>query len=240
MSLENKITACFAYDEAYSELGDFTYDHNSKGLTKRGIQCTLDRDPLSDRPRAWDKILILLRELETSDYAIWVDSDIVIKDFDRFLSFIDRMESEDKTFVFSSDYRNTEGVNTGIMFVKSCEQAFDFLYNVWAQEQYVDPPTSWWEQCAIMHVLGYTGGWRRPVNKTYDPVDKFKSVNRRTKWPQKRNAFLGTSIISPSGELQADAFATPGDYPDACVVHACGQARGSLEERKHTLQSWLT
>ena len=232
-----KVRYCTAYDDAYSLLGDYTYNHNSAGLSELGVSCVLERERLSDRPHSWDKILILLRELENTEYVLWVDSDILILNFGKLYSFINRMVYEDKTMCYGTGVMT--GVNGGLLLVKNCEQVFDFLYNVWAQDQYACPNVTWWEQCAIRHVLGFSGGWRKSINKTYDPSDKFKSVPRGSRFPMKQNPYRESTIISPYGDMQCASWEAPTEYPDVAAIHAYGSKWNSLQERLDSLSSWL-
>lgn len=239
MSIDLNITYCTYYDDGFSELGDYTSDHNRKVLSDTA-SVVIERNRLSDRAPAWDKCLVILRELPKSDYVVWIDSDAIVLSASRLLKLI-----QDNSSSFMLSQTAALGFNSGLLIFKNCDMSYDFLYNVWAQDQYVHDNHTWdvklngkkhrrwWDQGAFRHVLGYDGPWRIPANKTYDPEDKLVSIPKGSKFPIKRNPYRESMTALPYGEF----WCTPEDlseYPNTASLHAVG--KGSPLEKKDRLE----
>jgi glycosyltransferase involved in cell wall biosynthesis len=101
------------------------------------------------RPPPWGKILFLRDVLTTHGAALWMDADTVIVDGSRDI----REEISQQAMMAMVRHQTVDGdvPNTGVWY--ATRSALKFLEEVWAQEQFVDDP--WWEQAAVMHLMGY-------------------------------------------------------------------------------------
>ena len=86
-----------------------------------------------------------------ADYesALWLDADTVIVDDSRDI----REDISEQAMMAMVRHQTVDGdvPNAGVWFVRRA--ALQFLDDVWAQEGFVNDP--WWEQAAIMHLMGY-------------------------------------------------------------------------------------
>ncbi|MGI8632692.1 MAG: putative nucleotide-diphospho-sugar transferase [Solirubrobacterales bacterium] len=103
------------------------------------------------RPVAWSKIALLRALLDSYDTVVWMDADAVIVDHGT-----DIGTETDNCHFLSLVEHEVEGKrnpNTGVVLLRSCDEARDFLDQVWEKAEYLHH--RWWEQAAVMDVLGY-------------------------------------------------------------------------------------
>ena len=103
------------------------------------------------RPAAWDKIPLLHDLCEVHDLVVWVDTDALVVDADRdiaddlaancFLALVEHHLGEERI------------PNSGVMVLRGDRSALRFLDDVWKTDSYTHH--KWWENAAILHVLGY-------------------------------------------------------------------------------------
>jgi hypothetical protein len=103
------------------------------------------------RPVAWSRIPILQSLVGRYDAVVWLDCDLVIVDGRRDLA--DELRPDRFLYLVEHRYGGHRVLNTGVMMLRGGAEAADFLQRVWEQEQFVDH--GWWEQAAVMHLLGY-------------------------------------------------------------------------------------
>lgn len=100
-----------------------------------------------DRPPAWSKILAVQQVLPRYDWVFWCDTDAVLWNPDVGLrQFVAAAGSASVIM-----QRNSDGVNSGLFFIRNCDWAFAFLDEVYNQAQFAHH--TWWEQAAIMELL---------------------------------------------------------------------------------------
>ncbi len=105
----------------------------------------------ASRPPAWSKILLLRDLLKRYELVVWLDADLVIVDGRKDLAR--ELEPDKFLYLVEHAYNDERIPNAGVMMLRSGETAARFLDEIWALEHYMHH--EWWEQAAIMDVLGY-------------------------------------------------------------------------------------
>lgn len=101
----------------------------------------------TSRPAAWSKIPAIQRVLPDYDWLFWCDTDAVLWNPDAGLrQFIVAAGPVDAIF-----QANQDGANSGLFFLRNCAWSFDFLEEIYRQEQFIHHP--WWENAAIIDLL---------------------------------------------------------------------------------------
>lgn len=110
-----------------------------------------DRSLQTERPAAWDKIVLIRSLLEQYDTVVWVDADAAIVRHDVDI----RSVADPERFFWMTMHHiaGQEQPNTGVLVVRRGSDADTFLKQVWAQTSLINHP--WWEQAAILRLLGY-------------------------------------------------------------------------------------
>jgi Methyltransferase domain len=114
----------------------------------------LSREDVSDgRPPPWGKLR--LTESLLGDYQVvaWIDCDALIVDFEHDLGEV--LEDGKDFYVVEQEGGIPRDcvVNSGVFVIRASRWAERFLSEVWAQEDLA--LHRWWENAAIMRVLGY-------------------------------------------------------------------------------------
>ena len=112
--------------------------------------------PDSDgRPPAWGKIRVLQRTLARYDVVLWIDADAVILDTSvdpDLITPADAFQALVRTT--SHPECGTDSPCTGVWLLRADARAHAFLERVWEQSEFVEH--HWWEQAAVMHLLGWS------------------------------------------------------------------------------------
>lgn len=133
---------------------------------------TRSADP--SRSPHWSKIRILRELIERYELVVWLDSDLVMVDTRRDIAY--DLEPGYFLYLVEHVYNDERIPNTGVMMLRSGEDAAQFLDDAWELEQYTDH--EWAEQAAIMDLLGYDMQRKRP--KTATPYrDQTKLISPR-------------------------------------------------------------
>lgn len=123
------------------------------------------------RPPAWAKVLLLRRLLDTYETVLWVDADAIILDPSRDIAD-ELVEGDYQALVchrLPSDWRGYFGnpgdemPNSGVWLLRG-QRGRDFLDAVWERDEFVDH--QWWENAAVITLLGYGLGPCRHVEDT--------------------------------------------------------------------------
>ena len=104
-----------------------------------------------DRPAAWSKIRLLRQLLSRYDLLLWVDADAVIVDHEHDIA--ERLEQDKFFYLVEHQYTGQQLPNTGVLMVRACDQADALLSRVWKSTDLIYH--HWWENAAVMRVLGY-------------------------------------------------------------------------------------
>ena len=119
---------------------------------KHGYVLDLHTDVVDpSRPPAWSKVALIRRLLDQHELVLWLDADTVVMRSDRDIA----EELPDDRFMAMVEHTvgGKANPNTGVMVIRSGEEARRFFDEVWESTQYLNH--RWWEQAAVMHLLGY-------------------------------------------------------------------------------------
>lgn len=105
--------------------------------------------PAIDRPPAWKKLVCLAHALSEFDEVLWLDSDVVVADHDDI--FEDFPDGKIHAIV---EHKTDEGSvpNTGVWLCR--RGILPWLAVAAMRDECVHH--KWWEQAAILHLLGYS------------------------------------------------------------------------------------
>lgn len=105
----------------------------------------------NSRPEAWSKIRKIIELLSSYDTVIYIDSDALIMNFDT--NILEEVPNE-------SEFAWVVGVNNGmllpnagVMVIRSCKNSVSLMSRAYDLKDGINDP--WWEQLALMRVLGY-------------------------------------------------------------------------------------
>ena len=105
----------------------------------------------TSRPPAWDKILLLRTLLDSYDTAVWIDADAAIVRYDQ--DICDVADHTKQFWLTKHHYNSADQPNTGVLVLHRSPDVMRFLEQVWGQTSVIHHP--WWEQAAILRLLGY-------------------------------------------------------------------------------------
>lgn len=126
---------------------------------------------LSDpsRPASWNKLPLIGRLMNDYDLVVWIDSDAVVVQFD--VDIADLLpRSKHFGMVAHKTLEGDEIPNAGIMVLRRSRTSRRFLSDAYARDQYIEH--KWWDNAAILDLLGYT---------TEAPVTLMKPTRYRRK-----------------------------------------------------------
>jgi hypothetical protein len=102
------------------------------------------------RPPAWDKIIFLNHMLQFYDTVIWVDCDAIICNPEPDIR--DSLNGEYPMYLVYQEWGNIP--NTGVWVLKRKRKTIKILNKIWENTKFLYHP--WWEQSALMNLLGYS------------------------------------------------------------------------------------
>lgn len=142
------------YDDAIKNYGDINYAINKKYCEKYKLDIILSNNKqYTNRHSAWERLPLLLDNIENYDYLIWIDADAFL--YNDAINIIDIIKDNiDYNFIFSNDIGNSN-INTGIFIIKNCEYSINFLKK-WAydEELYLNNPyPGWWDQGVLIDMV---------------------------------------------------------------------------------------
>lgn len=166
------VALCSAASGRHLELLDVAEPTFKRYAAEHGFDLIVDREPDSfGRPTSWHKINMLcdaLGKVPRYDTAIWVDADALFVRFDKnILDVTDRDRPLWMTMhkVGGADHPLP---NCGVLVAHRHDDLLAFLGNAWRKKHFIDHP--WWEQAAILELLGYSidrpGGLAHPGEPT--------------------------------------------------------------------------
>jgi FkbM family methyltransferase len=117
-----------------------------------GWDLVLSTEHLADgRPAPWAKVPLLRSLLDEYDWVLWLDADVVIVDLDADISA--EIQDDKDLYLVEHPWLEQYTANSGVVLLRSCAWSRDFLDQVWALDRYAEHP--WWENAAVLHLLGY-------------------------------------------------------------------------------------
>lgn len=145
-----KIGLCMFYDDVIKEYGDINFKINKKYCEKYNIDLILSNQPkYQNRRPTWERLPLLLQNIENYDYLIWIDADAFFyKDATNIIDFI--YQNKDIPFIFSNDIGD-KNINAGFFIVKNSEYSIAFL-NKWAYDEdlYINNPNPKWQDQSVL------------------------------------------------------------------------------------------
>jgi nucleotide-diphospho-sugar transferase len=115
------------------------------------------------RPPAWSKVAIIRELLDRYEHVVWIDADAVVVDFGR--DIVDALAPGAALGLVEHHYDGNRFPNTGVMAIRSGDQARSFWSDVWSRTEFIDHP--WWENAAVCDLLGYrVATWPRRPGET--------------------------------------------------------------------------
>lgn len=126
---------------------------------RHGYDLVVGHGECEDRPPAWGKVLLIRDLLSLYETVLWVDADAVIVDIAK-----DPADEVPHGY-FQAMVRHSFGdeliPNTGVWLMRQSELSRSFLDEVWARKEFTTD--QWWENAAVIDLLGYSIRPTRPV-----------------------------------------------------------------------------
>jgi glycosyl transferase family (putative galactosyltransferase) len=135
---------------------------------RHGYDLVTDAPRMLLRPASWYKVPALLRALDVYEEALWLDADVVIVDGSRDLA--DEVPEGAWQALVRHHTPDGEVPNGGVWLVRPAMR--ETLEAIWARDRYLNH--GWWEQAALLDLLGY----RHPPARLVEPT----TLYRRTHW----------------------------------------------------------
>jgi hypothetical protein len=135
----------------YQELLDLAIKSFQDYAKKFGYEIAICQTSLdASRPPAWTKILHILELMNEFDEILWIDSDAIIIDISRDIAMDVKPDSE-LSWVYH-EYEDHIHPNSGVMFIRSNLNTQRFFRSANLQTDLTNHP--WWDQAALMRLLG--------------------------------------------------------------------------------------
>ena len=129
---------------AREPLEDFAARHGYDVVVEHALRAP-------ERPASWSKVPLLRELLTEYETAVWVDADAIFVDTS--LDIADAVDDDRFLGLVQHRYGGQDAINCGVLVLRSCPESLAFLDRVWSMTEFVDH--AWWEQAAIMKLLGY-------------------------------------------------------------------------------------
>lgn len=131
--------------------GDFSYftlmapciKSVSDYCSRHGYDHTVYNVRVTDRPPGWDRVPILLAEMEAhpDEFLVWVDADAMVTNPACLLEDVFAlMRDTDKHVAYTLD--SSCNLNDGVAIYRNTERTKDYLQWLWQQDRFRDHP--WW------------------------------------------------------------------------------------------------
>lgn len=109
----------------------------------------------SSRPPSWDKLILMRHLLKYYKTVMWIDADAIICNPNHDIR-------KDINHDFPMQLVTHFGIkplfpNCGIWLIQQDPRSFELLEEIWAQTNFINHP--WWEQGALLKLLGYKAGY---------------------------------------------------------------------------------
>lgn len=159
----HKLAVLTFYNKRYRPIGDVTSSVMLQYCQKYGFDFILSMDEslYEGRTPLWAKIPLILKNLDSYDWLLWIDSDAMPVNFNHnALDFID-----DNYDIILAEEHHLDGsaINTGVMWVKNSESARKILKESWKKEEWINH--CWAEQKGMIEFLNENPDYDRLVEK---------------------------------------------------------------------------
>jgi hypothetical protein len=124
-----------------------------EGYARRwGWELVLSSEDLSGgRPPPWGKIRLLRSLLDSYDWVLWLDADVVVVDLEADIST--EIRDDKDLYITEHTWAGHSSASSGVMLLRASDWSRAFLDEVWASEEHVEHP--WRENAAVLDLLGY-------------------------------------------------------------------------------------
>ena len=149
-----KICLTTYFDKNFEKIGNLCLKGMRKYAKKYGYDLRLFKEISSDRPPAWNKILIthlLFNDPKNYDFVFWIDSDTLFWRFDEDIA--GEIEDDKDFYLCRSNFSGKYLPLTGAYLIRNSKWAKNFLQDVWNLKKYTYH--NWWENAAVDELLGY-------------------------------------------------------------------------------------
>lgn len=186
-----KIACLMWYDDGIKSYGDINYTINKIYCDKYGYDLIKSdkKRYTDDYHPAWERLPLIIENLEKYDYIIWIDADAhFYRDAPPITNIIN--EHKDQLFIFSKDYdhkynNENSSINSGFFIVKNSSISLEFL-NTWAYDKKlyeINPQPYFWEQGVLVYMYGKNIGNIRDISirLNFGILQHFKKTEYNTK-----------------------------------------------------------
>lgn len=148
-----KICVVMFYDDKIKYYGDNTYEINKRYCAKYNIEIIVSKTKkYSNRPPQWERLPLLIDNIDNYDYLIWIDADaFFINDSENIIDIINKYKNYN--FIFSNDIDN-KNINSGVFIIKNNNYSKEFL-NMWGYDEYLyknNPYPDVWDQGVLIYM----------------------------------------------------------------------------------------
>lgn len=154
----SKVVATFGVGE-HEQILDYTLPRIEDYARRHGYAISLG-SPAMDRPPSWWKVPLLLTLLQRWDEVLWIDCDVLI--LDPSVDVRDEVADDSWQALIRHHTPDGEVPNCGVWFVR--RDMVEVLKEIWEMDQYSQH--YWWEQRAMLDLLGYSDSPCRLVDPT--------------------------------------------------------------------------
>ncbi len=164
-----------AYDKNYAKIGKISEKSIKKYSAKFGFKFKIFTIPKNfNRHKAWYKIKLINDLLKINKYKIifWIDSDAIFTRYEDLRNVIDNyhefyLVSHNVKVDNKTKFNNTKlaisRLNTGVMIFKNSNFNQKLIKDIWNKKKYIN--SGWWDNSALLDVLGYKGEIEKNLNK---------------------------------------------------------------------------
>jgi len=151
-----KYSVCMTthFDKNFEKIGNLSLIGMKKYAKKYGFDFKIYNDIKSNRPPAWNKILItqrLLNDPKKYDFVYWIDSDTLFFRFDEDIR--QEIKPGKDFYLVKTDYLGFDIPLTGAFLIRNSEWSRNFLKDIWNLKKYTYH--NLWENAAVDELLGF-------------------------------------------------------------------------------------
>ena len=120
------------FDDASKHYADYSKKINEKYCEKKGFDFVYsDKKLLSDYHPAWERLPLLLEQLNSNKYDyMWIDADACFNFNSEFDLRTTISNNENKDIIFSDDCPPYTFINTGVILLKNSKFSKKFIKNI--------------------------------------------------------------------------------------------------------------
>ena len=159
-----------SYDSSFRDVGDYAAMTCRLYARRYGYSVHIDDNAKCERHPAWHKVILIPKLLEQGyDYVLWLDADAMFVRFDRNIAQV--ITGKHDLYMAQHDHplaAPTKVPNTGVMLVRNSSWSHTLFSRLWAMDEYANH--MWWENAAMIKVLGYHSLLREGPNEFADAV----------------------------------------------------------------------